>query len=145
MKKLLLIALSALALVVPPAPAAHADDVARRRATVDFEFVAGGRQFPAGTYVIRRLNGTASSNHFLVIESADGKRRAVTLAQPLPVTAKTAGADLVFHKSGDRYYLTDVQLGGVSYYSAPPKSRRASPQPLGEGRCQRWAQVEKES
>jgi hypothetical protein len=122
MKKSLLIALSALALIAPLAPAAHADDVARRRATIDFEFVAGGRQFPAGTYVIRRLNGTASASYFLVIESADGKRRAVTLALPLPVTAKTAGSDLVFHKSGDRFYLTDVQLGGVTFYSAPPRS-----------------------
>lgn len=121
MKKSLLTAMSALTLVVSFVPAAVADGITRRRATIDFDFVVGGQQMSAGTYVIRRLSGPASPDHFLVIESADGKHRAVTLALPAPVTAKKSGADVVFQKSGDRYYLTDVQLGGMNYYSAPPK------------------------
>jgi hypothetical protein len=52
-----------------------------------------------------------------------GSLSQLLVLQPLPLTAKAGGADVVFRRSGGRYYLTGVQLDGVNYYSAPPKSR----------------------
>jgi hypothetical protein len=90
---------------------------------VNFDFVAGGEVLPAGTYTIRRLNGTASTDHFIVVENVDGKHRAITFAVPNIITSDSANADVIFEKAGDRYYLTGVQIGGLNYTNSVPKSR----------------------
>lgn len=123
MKKSLLIALTVLSLVVLLTPAALADGVAIRRVVVNFDFVAGGEVLPAGTDTICRLNGTASTDHFIVVENVDGKHRAITFAVPNIITSESANADVIFEKAGDRYYLTGVQIGGLNYTNTVPKSR----------------------
>jgi hypothetical protein len=123
MQRLLLNVAAVIAFALLLAPAAFASGEVQRRATLDFDFVFGGQQLPAGTYVIKRLGGSATADRFLVIEDAAGRRRAVTLATPVRPIGVAEANDLTFRKSGGVYHLTGVELGGLKYAVSPPKAR----------------------
>jgi hypothetical protein len=73
---------------------------------VPFDFTAGKATLKAGTYSIRRTNGTA-----LQIRSEDGSITAFVNA-PLTLGSRDykAGERLVFNRYGDEYFLTQVWL-----------------------------------
>jgi hypothetical protein len=126
MKKFAFNVAAVLAFALLSAPAALGDGAVQRRARLDFDFVFGGRRLPAGTYVIKRLNGSTTADRFLVIEDAKGRRRAVTLAMSINPTQGSRMEDLVFRKANGEYYLAGVQLGDPKYAIDVPKDRARS-------------------
>jgi hypothetical protein len=84
-------------------------------AKVPFEFVAGARTLPAGTYTIGRLSQDAHLG--LIIRSNDNSEFL------LPVVVDEACAEkgtLSFQHVGDKYFLTQVDTpAGVYAFSIP--------------------------
>jgi hypothetical protein len=75
------------------------------KANVPFDFVVGSRNLPAGSY---RVSSVTPSGDALRISSDDSKNTAARLTMPASGTAKSA--KLVFHRYGERYFLTEVWL-----------------------------------
>lgn len=72
------------------------------RATVPFSFTAGGAQFPAGVYTIIH-----DSPQMIRLKSEDKQQRVIVSS--IGAYPETIGDNkLVFHKYGDRYFLSEV-------------------------------------
>ena len=86
---------------------------------IPYEFVAGGRTLPAGTYTVTRLSDSRLGG--LSISSYDTRSGALVLANQF----KSRPADdtkILFERVGDMYYLSAIEtLDGV--YTLPlPRS-----------------------
>ncbi len=101
--------LSMLVLFLAVAAGAYAQD--RVSAEVPFEFTVGGRTLPAGTYTIGRAS--ASRPGMLLLHGEDGSRTVVYA--PADFDGREAGAQLVFHRYGNHYFLRAVQTGQGRY------------------------------
>ena len=72
---------------------------------IPFEFSAGTKTLQPGVYSIKRLSG-----NFLSLRSVDGKST-VILNAPVNLTSlDDKGERLVFSKSGDQYFLSQIWL-----------------------------------
>jgi hypothetical protein len=79
-------------------------------AEVPFQFMVGNRSVPAGTYVVKpapALEGTST----LVIENKTVNAHAAFFVTE-ENTKAGKGNSLVFHKYGDEYFLSGIQLNG---------------------------------
>ena len=87
------------------------------RANVPFDFVAQGKTFSAGQYVISRL-------HSELLGIRHAKSMEVTLLSESPVGGGSVQSQskIVFHRYGDRYFLAQVWTSGDSYGSGLHKS-----------------------
>jgi hypothetical protein len=90
------------------------------RANVPFEFYAGDTKFPAGSYIVKRLN--EMDPKILTISTADGKITSLLVVhlQDMKQDAKTS--ELVFNKYGSRFFLNGVNVQGYSNASQVDKS-----------------------
>lgn len=87
---------------------------------VPFPFMVGSKHVPAGQYTVEPFTDGAGT---LVIRSVGGK---VSLFTPAMATlAKKASVSyaLVFHKYGDRAFLTGIKLAGDRTIYQIPESR----------------------
>jgi hypothetical protein len=85
-------------------------------AQVPFEFRAGSKIVPAGQTVIQlaSMSGTALS-----IRNLDEKVNMFAMSYP-DTPPKGAGNTLVFHKYGDRYFLSEIRVeGSATSYRLP--------------------------
>lgn len=127
MKKQISRALLGLAAALALGVAANAQAVMNRVVIrVPFDFVAGGKQLPAGSYTVRRVRSDAETA--LIIRSEDGRTSAVVLTNTGDARPSTAA--LVFRQHGDRYFLAQVSMPGAA-------SVRELPQTGAERRLQR--------
>lgn len=85
---------------------------------IPFEFSAGNKTLQAGVYTIKQ----ASAN-LLMLRNRDGK--SVILNAPLSLESKDKGARLVFNRSGDNYYLSQVWLSGENGRQLMPQDRKS--------------------
>lgn len=89
--------------------------VERLTATIDFDFVAGGKTLPAGEYRFS-FPGGDDSRRLVLITKTDGTAQALVHILPAQnQNANVAVADLIFNQYGDQRYLASVQLGDDSY------------------------------
>jgi hypothetical protein len=92
------------------------------QATIPFEFTAGTKALPAGTYTI----ATGRDNMIVI----------TTYGQPAVVTTVSRDAresrqpELLFDKYGDRYFLSEIrcQSAGMSLELPPSKLEKAARQ-----------------
>ena len=118
MKKQITRALLGLAATLALAVAANAQVLDAVVIRVPFDFVAGGKQMPAGRYTVRRIRSDAESA--LLIRSEDGRSTAIILTntgEPSPCTAA-----LVFRRHGDRHFLAEVSMPGAASVRELPKT-----------------------
>ena len=80
-------------------------------AQVPFEFIVGDKTLAAGEYSVRAVN---SAGDALIIRSADAKGQAIRLSSTTEAEKNKAYARLVFHRYGDRYFLSQVWSQGES-------------------------------
>ena len=108
MKNIAAIALFLVATFIAAGPASAQDHAIK--ATVPFNFTAGSKILPSGTYTIA-VDMTAPD--LLVIRSRDHKDGALCLGSP---NQDKPGSDntLVFHKYGNQYFLSDIRSKGTS-------------------------------
>jgi hypothetical protein len=84
---------------------AHAQDASGVVVKVPFEFVAGGKTLPAGTYSVGRLSPGIHPS--LIIDSKDNGASALVL--PIVPDGESAGrTELSFERVGGKYFLAKV-------------------------------------
>jgi hypothetical protein len=97
---------------------ANARDV-NMKVTVPFDFVVNGATLPSGEYSVRGLGlGNAIS-----IRNADQTANAMVLALGCESLKTSEKTKLVFHRYGNRYFLTQIWMAGDSRGKELPKSR----------------------
>ena len=82
------------------------------QANVPFQFTVGGRLMPADTYTI-----TSPDHGLIAIQSSD-KHSAIVTTASFDGNRPTKGADLVFTKYGDKYFLHEVQSAQIAGLNA---------------------------
>ena len=93
-------------------------------AQVPFDFTVANKDFRAGECHVRKIN---SAGNVLLIESADATARLVTLTNGTgPAKGEKMEARLVFHRYGNKYFLSQVWMGGEMTGRELQKSRQES-------------------
>lgn len=77
-------------------------------AKVPFEFIVGDKTLPSGQYTVGAVSGTNKAA--LMIRGRSSAIRLTNEIQP----NKNKSARLVFHRYGERYFLSEVWMGGDS-------------------------------
>lgn len=86
----------------------HAEDGAKMKATIPFNFVVGNKELKAGDYVIEVSLGSTA----LSFRSEDGDVQQIAFTSPIE-TNKTGNREhLLFHHYGDQYFLSQAWLSG---------------------------------
>ena len=90
------------------AVSADAQSIGNVVANVPFEFVVGDKTLPSGNYTIQALNASSG----VVIRSKDTQNSTVRLTNPIEPKRNNTQARLIFHRYGQRYFLSEVWSGG---------------------------------
>ena len=101
------------------AVSASAQTVAK--ANIPFNFIVAGKTLPAGEYTIRSLD---TIQRVLVIRGSDKSQ--MVMANSCASAKPSDTSKLVFHRYGDRYFLSQIWTGGNSSGAELPPSRRES-------------------
>jgi len=103
--------------------AAYAQEI-NVRAQVSFDFIVGDKVYPAGEYAIQTAMANTS---FLSINNEGGTTQGLTRAVPC-ISSKQAIpgnlAKLIFHRTGNTYFLFRVWVGGSTVGREFPRSHR---------------------
>lgn len=78
-------------------------------ADIPFDFNVGGKSLKAGEYSVRAFTTNSDA---LLISSQDSNDRAIRLAQSIEARIVPKQAKLVFHRYGQRYFLSEVWTTG---------------------------------
>ena len=110
-KKVYIAALTCGLLAVLAAASAHAQMPGTAlRATIPFDFSVRGKILPAGEYQIRRI---ADEPDGLIISSINDKHEhAVFETEPVEARRIANRSEIIFHRYGDTYFLSEVLTGG---------------------------------
>jgi hypothetical protein len=93
----------------------------RLTANVPFEFVVNNRTLPAGEYSFTR----DSSPLVVMIRNANEHAGVLSMVMPeaLNSSSQSSPANLVFHRYGDKYFLSQINDGYVDVGFSLPESR----------------------
>jgi hypothetical protein len=128
MKRSHLIAVLTLTCLLGVGISARAQDTEGVRVKVPFEFVAGGKTLPAGTYTVGRLSLEAYSG---IAISSYGHG---ALVLPIVVDGTPAGQPkLSFEHIGGKYFLSEANTPGGVYTFALPQAMVALAQAKDQG------------
>jgi hypothetical protein len=94
-----------LALALFPAEA-HAQIIGNIEANIPFQFHAGDTRFPPGKYIIRVLDDSDLS--VMEISSVDGSTSVLFEVEPAQASSTPGKTELIFHRYGNRYFLTKL-------------------------------------
>ena len=83
----------------------------RLTADIPFEFSVSNQKLPAGKYWISRANESAG-DAVLQIRSTDGHSTATRFSIPIFTFNPKNRGELIFHKYGDQYFLSEVWPAG---------------------------------
>ena len=99
---------------------AYAQTVALK-ANVPFNFIVAGKTLPAGEYTIQSLS---TIQRVLVIRGSDKPQ--MVMANSCASAKPSDTSKLVFHRYGDRYFLSQIwTAGNASGAELPPSSRES--------------------
>lgn len=120
MKRIVTIALSLAATLITSGSAlAQAHAV---KATVPFNFSLNGTWMPAGTYTIR-----TESNQGMVLRFASREQKSTALAMgQIDISDPGQNGKLLFHKYGERYFLSEVRYphSSTKVYFPPTRAEK---------------------
>jgi hypothetical protein len=86
---------------------------------VPFEFRAGDKLIPAGECIVESALPDGSA---LVIRNIHARMSLLSPAATKPLARPADHFALVFHKYGDRYFLSGVKVAGIRYMYRLPES-----------------------
>jgi hypothetical protein len=92
------------------------------KANVPFNFIVAGNTLPAGEYTIQSLDTNAG---VLIIRGSD-KSQKMVMANSCASAKPSDTTKLVFHRYGDRYFLSQIWTAGNASGAELPPSRRES-------------------
>jgi hypothetical protein len=87
------------------------------RATVPFDFTVGDKLLPSGTYTLQQ-----SSSHTIMIRNHDKPISVFSIVNQSDHRA-ASGGKLLFHRYGDRYFLSDILCDRANLDVQVPPSR----------------------
>jgi hypothetical protein len=90
------------------------------KANIPFNFIVAGNTLPAGEYTIQSLSVNA---RVLTIRGADNSANMV-MANSCESARPSDNTKLVFHRYGDRYFLSQIWTAGNSSGAELPQSPR---------------------
>ncbi len=109
---------SALAIgMVASAPTALAQTTPVAKAEIPFDFLAGQRVMPAGTYEITH------SDNLLELRAIDQKTAEFLMVHAAYTVHTPSGSSLVFDRRGDKYFLRQIWTAGNHDGYECPKTR----------------------
>jgi hypothetical protein len=117
MKALRTIALGFSFLIAAAAANAQALTV---QANIPFSFVVGNHELPAGQYDVRPGIGNAG---ILSVRSSDGTQGALAITSSCTNRNWSGNTELVFHRVGQRYFLSSIRVEGYEFGRQLPKNR----------------------
>ncbi len=119
MKKFAGIALLAIASLATASNALAWDEAVS--ANVPFNFTAGNKQLPSGSYII-----SSASDGVIKIQGSDGNSRVLVTTIAGHSSEKNHQGKLVFHRYGDEYFLSEVvcSAADMNAYLPPSKSEK---------------------
>ena len=79
------------------------------RATIPFDFSVRGKIFPAGDYEIKRLTDDPGQLIIASVEKRGG--RAIFETEPVEPKGISSHPEIVFHRYGDTYFMSEVFAG----------------------------------
>ncbi len=80
------------------------------RASIPFDFIVRGKMLPSGNYEITRINDQPIG---LMIQNINHRRDEMAFqTEPVYVSRSPRKDVLVFHRYGDRYFLSEVVTAG---------------------------------
>ena len=88
------------------------------RADIPFNFVVANQALPAGQYVVR-----PTTAGMLIIQSSDGSKAASSITYACGGGSPSKLSELVFHRVGNQYFLSQVQIEGYAQGRQLPKNR----------------------
>lgn len=91
------------------------------RVKIPFEFTIGDRTLPADTYTFKRLND--NDPNLLSLRGEDHVAIANGFTNTVQAIKASAQSKLIFHKYGDRYFLSEIWIAGNDTGGQFPKSR----------------------
>ncbi len=110
-KSILVVLMLLVPLLIPPSAAAQMTSSDRIVAQVPFTFVIANKVVPVGQCILERADPTGT---MFVIRNPDARVNLFVTSAPKN-GVETAGAySLIFHRYGNRYYLTALRLEGSS-------------------------------
>jgi hypothetical protein len=89
-------------------------------ANIPFTFAVGNQSLPAGEY---KIQPTFGDSVVLTIRSSDGKRTASTITEACGSRDPSDKTELVFHRVGHRYFLSQIRVEGSDLGRQLPKNR----------------------
>jgi hypothetical protein len=110
----------ALALPLLMTAAASAQTI-HMRVTVPFNFIVAGATLPAGEYEIQSVG---AAENLLSIHNRNWSAGIVVFSNSSESLSSSSNTKLVFHRYGDRYFLSELWVRGQrSGHQVPPASR----------------------
>ncbi|HKC84752.1 MAG TPA: hypothetical protein VKG02_02185 [Blastocatellia bacterium] len=100
MKKQILSIVVTLSVIAAMSIAGFAGLSGTLKANIPFDFMTGGKKFPAGEYVVR----TGTSQSTLEVRNLKTNQAVIAISRGLEVRAG-GKPQLVFHRYGDQYFL----------------------------------------
>jgi hypothetical protein len=94
---------------------------------IPFAFTAGSVALPAGEYRVEKM---ALDSSILLIRSTDGSAAKMVPTNAADANGTQTQSKLVFHRYGNRYFLSQVWVAGHSRGREIPKSAKEKEQAL---------------
>ena len=88
------------------------------QANIPFSFTVNNHQLPAGTYTMWR---DSSMSHVMYLEDRDNGIRVIALSSAV-ASVDEKSSELVFHKYGEQYFLSEIRSAGSSTDTQLPVS-----------------------
>ena len=79
------------------------------RVRIPFDFSVRGKILPAGDYVIRRI--TDQPDGLMISGIKDSHERAMFETEPVDAKTMFSRPEIVFHRYGDSYFLSEIFAG----------------------------------
>src|SRR5262249_24345036 len=113
------------------------------RVSIPFDFTLGEKNFPAGKYIVQQLFQNTTNG--IMIRSEDGKATVMRLTSSVQSSAPKNDAELIFHRYGNQYFLSEVWAAGENTGFQLPESRGERILERGLGAAHSPGQMQKKS
>jgi hypothetical protein len=90
---------------------ANAQSTRRQTADIPFDFVVGDKNLPAGKYDVHSMTAAGEA---LRIRGIANEKSVVRLSNPITRIEPAQKGQLVFHRYGNQYFLSEVWTAGMS-------------------------------
>jgi hypothetical protein len=80
---------------------------------IPFDFIIKDQTFPAGKYLIERLN--PANSDFLILKKVGGKEKTIFLIQSASTDKLQKQTHLIFSRSSESYVLSEIWTFGEKY------------------------------